>query len=128
VLGVPTLLAGLGLAAAGLWVGGQRVSRSTYRPDPWRAPEWATAACGLTTVAAMLLVGHTDPSALTAPFQPLAIPALPLVAVAGILAAGLAAVVSPVPQTTTPSPQTRTSPQMPTSPPDAERAPKELSQ
>lgn len=99
-LGVPTLLAGLGLAAAGLGVGGQRVRRSTYRPDPWRAAEWATVACGLAAVAALLVVGHTDPSALTAPLQPLGVPALPLVATAGILAAGLAAFVSPVPQST----------------------------
>jgi len=101
VLGVPALLTGLVLAAAGLWVGGLRVRRSTYRPDPWRAPEWATAASGLAATAAMLIVGYTDPSALTAPLQPLAAPALSLVATAGILAAGLAAIVSPAPQTTT---------------------------
>lgn len=100
VLGVPALLAGLVLAAAGTWLGGQQVRRSIYRPDPWRAPEWATAACGLAAVAAMLFVGHTDPNALTAPLQPLAVPALPLVATAGILVAGLAAIVSPVPQNT----------------------------
>jgi len=99
VLGVPALLTGLVLAAAGTWVGGQQVRRSIYRPDPWRGPEWATAACGLAAVAAMLFVGHTDPNALTAPLQPLAVPALPLVATAGILVAGLAAIVSPVPQT-----------------------------
>ncbi len=104
VLGVPALLTGLVLAAAGLWVGGRSVRRSTYRPDPWRAPEWATVACGLAGVAAMLLVGQSDPAALTAPLQPLAIPALPLVAAAGILAAGLAAVVAPVPQATAPAP------------------------
>ena len=113
VLGVPALLTGLVLAAAGLWVGGHRVRRSTYRPDPWRAPEWATAACGLAAVAAMLLVGYTDPSALTAPLQPLAIPALPLVATAGILAAGLAAIVSPVPQTTVSPAPLRVSPSAP---------------
>lgn len=100
VLGVPALLTGLVLAAAGTWVGGQQVRRSIYRPDPWRGPEWATTACGLAAVAAMLFVGHTDPNALTAPLQPLAVPALPLVATAGILVAGLAAIVSPVPQTT----------------------------
>jgi len=100
VLGVPALFFGLVLAAAGTWIGGQQVRRSTYRPDPWRAPEWATAACGLTAVAAMLFVGHTDPSSLTAPLQPLAVPALNLVATAGILVAGLAAIVSPVPQNT----------------------------
>lgn len=122
VLGVPALLTGLLLAAAGLWVGGQRVRRSTYRPDPWRAPEWATAACGLAAVAAMLLVGHTDPSALTAPLQPLAAPALPLVATAGILAAGLAAIVSPAPQTTASPAPVRIPPS------GAERAHKGLSQ
>jgi len=99
VLGVPALLTGLALAGAGTWVGGQQVRRSNYRPDPWRAPEWATVVCGLAAVAGMLFVGHTDPNALTAPLQPLAVPALPLVATAGILVAGLAAVVSPVPQT-----------------------------
>ncbi len=102
VLGVPALLTGLVLIAAGLWVGGQHVRRSTYRPDPWRSPEWATVACGLAAVIGMLLVGHTDPSALSAPLQPLAIPKLPLLATAGILTAGLAAIVSPVPQNTSP--------------------------
>ena len=103
VLGVPALVTGLVLIAAGFWVGGQHVRRSTYRPDPWRTPEWATATCGLAAVAGMLLVAHTDPSALSAPLQPLAIPKLPLVGTAGILAAGLAAIVSPAPQTTTPA-------------------------
>ena len=101
-LGVPALVTGLALAAAGTWVGGQQVRRSTYRPDPWRATEWATAACGLAAVAAMLFVGYSDPNALTAPLQPLGVPALPLVATAGILAAGLAAIVSPLPLSTAP--------------------------
>lgn len=116
VLGVPALLAGLVLTAAGTWIGGQHVRRSIYRPDPWRTPEWATAACGLAAVAAMLYVGYADPNALTAPLQPLAVPSLPLVATAGILVAGLAAIVSPVPQTTS-----RQVP-VPHSPPDTEPA------
>ncbi|MEP7035225.1 MAG: energy-coupling factor transporter transmembrane component T [Dermatophilaceae bacterium] len=110
MLGAPTLLVGLVLAAAGTWVGGQQVRRSTYRPDPWRMPEWATAACGLAAVVGMLLAGHNDPSTLTAPLQPLGVPALPLAATAGILAAGLAAIVSPVPQTATFPPPVRVSP------------------
>jgi len=101
LLGIPTLLAGLALAATGLWVGGQRVRRSTYRPDPWKAPEWATIASGVAAVVALLVVGHTDPAALTAPLQPLAPPALPVVGTLGILVAGLAAVVSPEPGWTT---------------------------
>jgi energy-coupling factor transport system permease protein len=102
VLGLPALLTGLLLAGAGLWVGGQRVRRSTYRPDPWRAPEWATATCGLVAATSMVLVGYTDPGALNPPLQPLAVPALPLLAVAGVLVAGLAAIVSPAPQPTAP--------------------------
>ena len=101
LLGIPTLLAGLALAATGLWVGGQRVRHSTYRPDPWKAPEWATIASGVAAVVALLVVGHTDPAALTAPLQPLAPPALPVVGTLGILVAGLAAVVSPEPGWTT---------------------------
>ncbi len=101
LLGIPTLLAGLALAATGLWAGGQRVRRSTYRPDPWHAPEWATIASGVVAVVALLVVGRTDPAALTAPLQPLAPPALSVVGTLGILVAGLAAVVSPEPGRTT---------------------------
>ena len=96
-LSVTTLLAGLALATTGLWLGNRRLRRSTYRPDPWRAPEWAASGLGLAVVLAMLLQGQLDPSVLLAPLQPLAVPAVPLVPVAGVLLATLVAVVSPPP-------------------------------
>ncbi len=96
-LSVTTLVVGLALATAGLWLGNRRLRRSTYRPDPWRAPEWAASGLGLAVVLAMLLQAQLDPSVLDAPLQPLAVPAVPLVPVAGVLLATLVAVVSPPP-------------------------------
>ncbi len=100
-LGVPVLLVGLGLAAAGLVLGGRRVNRSTYRPDPWRGPEWVTAACGLVAAATVLVAARLDPAAMTLPLQPLAAPALPWPAAVGLLAAALPAVLTPAPPRST---------------------------
>ena len=43
------------LCVAGLALGGRRVSRSRYRPDPWRWPEWVVAASGLTSAVVLSL-------------------------------------------------------------------------
>ncbi|GAB3594972.1 CbiQ family ECF transporter T component [Angustibacter peucedani] len=96
-LGVPVLLAGLALACAGLVLGGRRVERSTYRPDPWRAPEWATAACGVVAAATLLVSARTDPEGAVLPLSPLGPPSLPLLAVVGLLVAALPAVLAPAP-------------------------------
>ncbi len=97
LLGTPALLAGLTLSAAGLWLGGRRTTRTTYRPDPWRAPEWGTLAAGSAAAAAFTVLSRTDPDVLLMPLQPLAVPALPLLAVAGLLLAALPAVLTPPP-------------------------------
>lgn len=96
-LSLTTLVGGLVLATTGLWLGNRRLRRSTYRPDPWRLPEWVASALGLTVVVAMLLQARLDPAVLSAPLQPLAVPAVPMVPVAGVLLATLVAVVSPPP-------------------------------
>lgn len=95
-LGLPAILAGAALSATGLALGGRRVTRSTYRPDPWRTPEWVVAACGL--LGAALMFASSDPG-LTPTFSPLAWPTLPLVPVVAILLAALAGVVAPPPVT-----------------------------
>ncbi len=104
LMGTPTLLTGLALSAAGLWLGGRPVTRTTYRRDPWRAPEWVTLGCGVAAAATLTVLSRTDPTVLTMPLAPLAVPALPLPAVLGLLVAALPAVLTPAP----PVPATRT--------------------
>ena len=102
-LGAPVLVAAVALSLTGIWLGGHANSRSTYRPDPWQWPEWVTVASGLAAVVAMQLASRMDGSSLGMPLAPLAVPALPFVAVAGLLLAGLPAFLTPAP----PAPATR---------------------
>jgi len=97
LMGTPALLTGLTLSAAGLWLGGRRATRTTYRPDPWRWPEWGTLSAGAAVAAAFTLLSRTDPDVLLMPLQPLAVPALPPLAVVGLLVAALPAVLTPAP-------------------------------
>jgi energy-coupling factor transport system permease protein len=94
--GLPTLVAGAVLGAAGLTLGGRRTRRSTYRPDPWALPEWLVAGTGLTAAAAMFAAVETDPASLYLA-SVIAVPPVPLLAAAGILVAMLPAVLAPPP-------------------------------
>jgi energy-coupling factor transport system permease protein len=96
-VGLPMLATGLVLAVLGLWVGGRAVQRNTYRPDPWAGPEWLVAGTGVVAAALVLLVQHRAPAALVLPLEPLAPPALPLLAVVGLLVAAAPAALAPVP-------------------------------
>lgn len=96
-LGGPVLLLGVALSLTGIWLGGHANARSTYRADPWRWPEWLTVASGLAAAFATHLVARADAASLGMPLAPLAVPALPLVAVAGLLVAGLPAFFTPHP-------------------------------
>ncbi|GAB3448008.1 CbiQ family ECF transporter T component [Phycicoccus ginsengisoli] len=95
--GAPMLVAGLALCAAGLVVGGRSVHRTVYRPDPWSVAEWVVAGSGVVAAVAMLVQAERDPSVLTLPLTPLAPPALPLLAVAGLLVAAVPAFLAPSP-------------------------------
>ncbi len=96
---------GVGLAVLGLGgalvVGGMAVAshgtRSRYRPDRWRAAEWLVVATGLIAVAGVIAAGSRNASSLTQPLYPLALPGVPLSALAGILVATLPSVTSPTP-------------------------------
>ncbi len=109
-LGVPMLLGGAALAWTGLVVGGRRVRRTRYRPDPWRAPEWTVAATGVAVAAIFVITSSVDASGLIPSLQPLQWPALPLVpalAVAlGLLPAWLAPPVQRVAAVTRSAPVT----------------------
>lgn len=96
-MGLPALALGIGLSLVGIWLGGAANARSTYRPDPWRGTEWLTVACGAAAAVAVQLTRRTDAASLGIPLDPLAVPALPLLALAGLLVAGLPAFLTPPP-------------------------------
>ncbi|MGV9323281.1 energy-coupling factor transporter transmembrane component T [Streptomyces sp. NPDC003660] len=96
-LGLPAMTVGAALCVAGLRIGGRRVTRTTYRPDPWLLPEWTVAGSGL--LSAVLLFTHLgyDAAQLNPTFYPLTWPELPLVPTAAIVLAGTAAFLAPPP-------------------------------
>nr|WP_202505350.1 energy-coupling factor transporter transmembrane component T [Streptomyces sp. SID1046] len=97
LLGLPAMGAGAVLCFAGLRLGGRRITRTAYRPDPWRVAEWAVAGCGV--LSAVLLFTHVgfDAAELNPSIYPLSWPTLPLVPAAAILLAGTAGFLAPPP-------------------------------
>ncbi len=77
-LGVPTLVVGCVVAVLGIRLGGRRVRRTVYRPDPWRGAEWAVSACGVGAAAVMFVASAVDPANLYPSLQPLRWPELGL--------------------------------------------------
>jgi energy-coupling factor transport system permease protein len=99
---------GVAACVAGLMLGGRRVSRTRYRPDPWRWPEWAVAACGVASAVVLSVHLGYDPAALNPDLYPLQWPPLPLLPAAAILVAALAAVAAPPPPSAVTGSETRT--------------------
>ena len=97
VLGMPMLGLAVVLTVGGLALGGRRLHRTRYRPDPWLAPEWCTALCGVATALALIATQHTNPAVLDPSVAPPAWPALALLPVVGIAIALLPAVLTPPP-------------------------------
>jgi energy-coupling factor transport system permease protein len=97
LLGAPMLALGVALSATGLALGGRRIRRTQYRPDPWRLPEWGTAISGAIAAATVIAVNVHDASALNPSLFPLAWPTLPLIPAAGILCALAPVVCTPPP-------------------------------
>ncbi|HTW20688.1 MAG TPA: CbiQ family ECF transporter T component [Mycobacteriales bacterium] len=91
-LGVPLLVVGAALTAAGFALGARRGGRTRYRPDPWRWPEWLVAGTGLAAAVALCL---GPASALAPSTSPLVAPGLPLLPALGLLLALLPAWVAP---------------------------------
>jgi len=96
-LAIGGFAAGGAACAAGLFLGGRRVSRSHYRPDPWGWPEWAVSAAGLASAAGLCVTVGYNPAAVNPSLYPLQWPSLPLVPAAAILVAAFAAVLAPPP-------------------------------
>ncbi|MFD8612255.1 energy-coupling factor transporter transmembrane component T [Streptomyces sp. NPDC059631] len=97
LLGLPAMACGAALCVAGLSLGGRRITRTTYRPDPWLLPEWAVAGSGV--LSAILLFSDLgyDPAQLNPTFYPLTWPGLPVVPAAAVLLAGTAGFLAPEP-------------------------------
>ncbi|MGA2804282.1 MAG: energy-coupling factor transporter transmembrane component T [Acidimicrobiales bacterium] len=95
-IGLAVILVGGGLVVGGL-VASSHGSRSRYRPDCWLVAEWLVVAAGLAAVAGVVAAGSNDPNALVQPLYPLALPAGPIVALAGILLATVPSAIAPVP-------------------------------
>jgi energy-coupling factor transport system permease protein len=92
----PTLLAvGAAVAVLASALAGRRVRRTRYRPDPWRAEEWAVAGCGVLAAACILAGTALEPTAMAAPVSPPTWPTLPLAGALAALAAAAPAVVRP---------------------------------
>jgi energy-coupling factor transport system permease protein len=97
LLGTPALAAGAALCCAGLVLGGRRVQRTAYRPDPWRAPEWTVAGCGVAAAVLLLTTTGYDAAQLNPTLYPPHWPSLPLVPALAILLAAVPAVAAPPP-------------------------------
>ena len=91
-LTLPAFVLGSALVTAGVLTRGRRSTRTRYRPDPWRLPEWVVAASGVTAVLLLALAG---PDGLHPSTQPLETPAMPLVATLALLAGVLPAFAAP---------------------------------
>jgi energy-coupling factor transport system permease protein len=91
-LGVPLLVGGAALTAAGFALGARRGGRTRYRPDPWRRPEWLVAGAGILAAVAIVI----GPSSALAPSTyPLVAPTLPWLPAVGLLLALLPAWLAP---------------------------------
>jgi energy-coupling factor transport system permease protein len=104
LLGLPALVLGVALSTAGFVIGGRRVRRTQYRPDPWRFAEWSTSFTGFVAAAVVITVGRLDASALNPSIYPLAWPTLPALPAAAILFAVLPAFLTPPPPVAASSP------------------------
>ena len=96
-LGAPMLVAGFGVAAAGLVLAGRRVRRTRYRPDRWRLAETVVTASGILTAVALLVAARTDPTGAHPPLSPPTWPTLPALALAGALVASVPGWLTPRP-------------------------------
>jgi energy-coupling factor transport system permease protein len=94
-LGVPMLAAGSVLLVASMMLTSARSTRTRYRPDPWRWPEWGTVIAGGVVLIVLVVAANVDGAALRPSYSPLTVPSLPLFPVVGVLIAGLPVLLTP---------------------------------
>ena len=94
-LGVPMLAAGIVLLVASMMLTSARSTRTRYRPDSWRWPEWGTVVAGGVVLTVLVVAANVDGAALRPAYSPLTVPSLPLLPVVGVLIAGLPLLLTP---------------------------------
>jgi energy-coupling factor transport system permease protein len=87
LVGLPLLVLGTALACGAVLFGGREATRTKYRPDPWRGPEWIVVASGAAALVGVLLAGRLDPGSLHTTAYPLVVPQLPWPALVGVVLA-----------------------------------------
>lgn len=107
LMAAPALALGLTSALAGLGLGGRRVRRTRYRPDPWGPAELGVSLCGAVVAGALVALSAADPGALNPSVQDLGWPELPAAAAAAILLGSLPAWIAPPVQLPDPEPSAR---------------------
>ncbi len=96
LLGLPVLGVGSVLLLVGV-LARSHTGRTIYRPDHFGARECLTAASGCVALAAVLVTGRLDPSALQQQSYPLAMPGLPAIGILGVVVALLPLLTAPEP-------------------------------
>lgn len=95
IMGIPVLVVGLVLSVIGFIGSGSRVSRTRYRPSPWKLPEVGVTICGITPAVVVIgAIGVTMPE-LNPSVYPLEWPTLPLLPAVATVLAGAAAWFAP---------------------------------
>lgn len=84
IVGLPLLVTGGVIAGAAVVLGGRGVVRSKYRPDRWRAAEWATVAAGAAALTGIVVSGIYQPGSLQPSTYPIVVPQLPWPALLGL--------------------------------------------
>ena len=93
---IPALVLGIAALVGALLSGGATNNRTRYRPDPWVAPEWSVSIAGIVALLSFVVVGRMG-DALTPSTNPLEVPAVPVIAVLGLVIAMLPAWLAPTP-------------------------------
>lgn len=96
VMGLPMLATGCCALAVGVVARGRGATRTRYRIDRWRFAESVVAASGVVAVLGSVVTAILQPDALQPGVFPLEAPAAAPLALAGVLAALLPAVIAPL--------------------------------
>ena len=96
-LGMPVLLAGVGLVAVGFGLAGRRARHTRYRPDTWHSAESVVVGSGALAILLAVVGGLIDPGSLHPSLAPIAWPAMAPIPSLGLLVAASPAIVAPMP-------------------------------